>query len=279
MSTTKILQSALREALYKKAKTKREDSVKLATRVERADLCGTPARTLIAGLRRCRPHRRCGSPACPQCAKAEQALLASLTEKFTADQTEGFKIGFATIVPLNSSVPKGLLCEFDLANFRRRVRDGLAKTSALCAVGAVDVTLNEHSDDVFDAYWSPHAHVIVATDDIDGFANGLRAAFPWSTNTPRPVVVKAWDGDPRVFSYLFKADFARRISIEQTERFDPRTGKTRLCRGTTYARLRVCERIELALFLDAMGLGGRLILRNARFYAAGTSLRLQLISS
>ena len=90
-----------------------------------------------------------------------------MTVEFTASHAEGLEIVFATIIPPNSSVPMGALREFDLANFKRRIRDGLAKTSAIWAVGAVDVTLNQHRDDVFDSHWSPHAHVIVAIDDID----------------------------------------------------------------------------------------------------------------
>ena len=75
---------------------------------------------------------------------------------------------------------------------------------------------------------------------------------------------------------FFKADFVRRISIAQTERFDSDTGKTRLCRGTTYARLRVCEGIELAFFLDKIGLGGRLLFRNTRLSRTDKAVRLQL---
>jgi hypothetical protein len=92
----------------------------------------------------------------------------------------------------------------------------------------------------------------------------------------RPVVVKEWDGDFRAFSYVFKPHFARRISIARATRFNPRTNGTRSCQATTYDRLRVSERIELALFLDAIGLGGRLLFRNVRLYGTAKSVRLQL---
>ena len=157
------------------------------------------------------------------------------------------------IIPPHSSVPRGALPQFDLANFKRRLRDGLSKTSALCAVGAVDLTLNEHSDWLFETHWAPHAHIIIRTDDIDGFSHELRAAFPRSAEAPKPVVIKRWDGDPRVFSYVYEPDFTRRISIEQLARFDPRTEATRFCRATTYDDLRASECVEVALFLDATG--------------------------
>lgn len=278
MLTTKILQSALTEKVYAKAHAPREDSLKLAKHLESAGLQRASARTLAARLRHCRRDHRCGSLACPQCGKAGQALLASVTTKFTAGQADNLDIAFATIIPRNSSVPKGALHDFDLANFKRRLRDGLAKTSALCAVGAIDVTLNEHRNELFAAHWLPHAHLMIATNDIDTLKREMREAFPRSASASKPVVVKQWDGDPRVSSYIFAVDFDRRISIENSERFNLRTGQTRFCRATTYCRLRVSERIELALFLDTMGLGGRLVLRNARLYPAGKSVRLRLVS-
>jgi hypothetical protein len=116
--------------------------------------------------------------------------MACASGKFAADQAKKTNIVFATIIPPNSSVPRGSLHEFDLANFKRRVRDGLAKTSTIWAVGAVDLTLNEHRDDAFEAHWSPHAHLIIATDHINDLAHGLRAAFPRSARAPMPVVVK-----------------------------------------------------------------------------------------
>jgi hypothetical protein len=274
--TNEILQSALTEARYAKAGRNRDESLKLADRLEMSGLRSVAACALTLGLRRCRREHRCFSQACPQCAKAEQALLASATGKFTSDQADETNIVFATIIPPNSSVPMGSLQEFDLANFKRRVRDGLAKTSAIWAAGAVDLTLNEHRDDVFEAHWSPHAHLITATDDINDLVHGLRASFPRSDKAPRPVVVKEWDGDFRAFSYVFKPHFARRISIARATRFNPRTNGTRSCRATTYDRLRVSERIELALFLDAIGLGGRLLFRNVRLYGTAKSVRLQL---
>jgi hypothetical protein len=116
--TNKILRSALREARYAKAGRKRDDSVKLADRLERAGLRSAAARALTIGLRRCRREHRCFSPECPQCAKAEQALLACATGKFTSDRADETNIVFATIIPPNASVPLGSLHEFDLGQFQ-----------------------------------------------------------------------------------------------------------------------------------------------------------------
>ena len=55
-----------------------------------------------------------------------------------------------------------------------------------------------------------------------------------------------------------------------------RTQEKRLCKATTYDRLRVSERVELALFLDKIGLGGRLSLRNVSLRKTTDSKKLEL---
>ncbi len=272
-----LFENAMTEARYQEAGTKGENSYDLADRIERSGLDTHNARALVAKLPGCCPDHRCHSPACHQCGKVERLLMASVVEEFVGDHEDKCFITFVTIIPRNSSVPKGSLHEFSLLNFKRRVRDGLAKTSALWAVGSVDFTLNEHQDNLYASHWSPHVHLIVRAEDIDKLTSDPRAAFPRSEEAPRPVMVKEWDGNANAFSYIFKPSFNRRISIEKIERFNPKTMKTRFCRGTTYDRLRVSECIELALFLDAMGLGGRLSFRKVRLRQANNSIGLQLM--
>ncbi len=277
-----LIENAMTQARYRQTAAKRENSYDLADRIERSGLDTREARALPARLRSCRPYHRCHSPACQECGPVERLLMALVVEEFVGDHENECFITFVTIIPRNSSVPKGSLHEFSLLNFKRRVRDGLAKTSALWAVGSVDFTLNEHQDDLYASHWSPHVHLIVGAANINKLTRDLRAAFPRCEQAPRPVMVNEWDGIANAFSYIFKPSifkpsFNRRISIEQTERFNPKTMRTRLCRATTYDRLRVSECIELALFLDAMGLGGRLSFRNVRLWQANNSTGLQLM--
>ncbi len=274
-----LLTKAMTESRYQEAEAKCENGFDSANRVERWALYADEARALAIKLRGCRPHHRCHSPACPECARTEQLLMALITEQFALDHENECFVTFVTIIPPNSLVPKGSLSNFDFSNFKRRVRDGLAKTSALWAVGSVGFTLNEHKNHLHPPHWSPHVHLIVGTNDIDKLKRDLGAAFPGSEQAPKPVMVKECDGNPKVFFYLYRPSFQRRISIEQTERFNRRTKKKRLCRATTYDRLRISERIELALFLDALGPGSRLSFRNARLCQARNSIRLQLVTT
>jgi hypothetical protein len=276
-TTQKILYGALGERLYANGNSKREESLRLARRLERSH-DNTVGHRLAAKLRGCSPKHRCGSPACFQCACAEQVLLASITERFTETFADKFDVAFVTIIPPGYQVAVGGLRHFDVDNFKRRLRDGLAMTNAICAVGALDLTLNEDRNAMFDPHWAPHAHLFVVTDDMAELEYDLRAKFPRSEEAPKPVVVKPLNGDPGVFSYIYEAEFARRITIHAARRFDRRSGTTRLCRATTYDRLRASEAVEAALFLEALGLGGRMLLRNARLYPSELSVRLQLVS-
>lgn len=272
-----LLSNAMMESRYLEAEAECNNGFEPADRIQRSRL--HDAHALAIKLRRCRPHRRCHSPACPQCARTEQLLMALITRQFALDHENECFISFVTIIPQNSLVPKGSLSKFDLINFKRRVRDGLARTSALWAAGSIGFSFNEHKNDLRPSHWSPHVHLIVATNDIDNLKRDLRAAFPKSDHAPRPVMVKECDGNAKVFLYVYRPSFQRRISIEQTERFNPRTKKRRLCRATTYDRLRISEWIELALFLDGLGLGSRLSFRNVRLCQAGNSARLQLTNA
>jgi len=263
-------------ALYQKARTKRASILDFADRIERSGLFADKASALVAKLRRCRPRFRCYSPACPACARVEQVLMASVVEDFVAGQEGECSIAFASIISPNSIVPKGSLLKFDFHNFKRRLRDGLAKTAALWAVGGVDFSLNEHQRGFYPPNWSPHLHLIVGTEDIDQLIVDLRAGFPKTNDTPRPVMVKQWDGNTDAFRYIFKPNFSRRISIDNAERFNKRTQERRLCKATTYDRLRVSERVELALFLDKIGLGGRLSLRNVSLRKTTDPRKLEL---
>jgi hypothetical protein len=76
--------------------------------------------------------------------------------------------------------------------------------------------LNQHQDDLFAPHWSPHVHLIAGAEDIDELRSDLKAAFPKSQKSPRPVVATEWDGNADAFSYVFKPNFNRRIRKYRT---------------------------------------------------------------
>jgi hypothetical protein len=274
--TASLLKTAMTEAYYGQAAANSGSKFDFANRIKRLGIDTRESRELSARLLVCNPNHRCHSPACYRCGKIEQTLLARLVEEFVAHQSDRVQIAFATIIPANSSVPKGSLRAFSLPNLKRRVRDGLAKTSANWAVGSVDFSLNAQQAGKCEPFWSPHTHLILGAGNIDELKSELRAAFRRNKEAARPVVVQEWDGNANAFAYLFKPNFNRRITIENCQRFNPKTMQTRFCTDTTNDRLRIAESVELAQFIDAIGFGGRLLLRNLRLCQADNSIGLEL---
>jgi hypothetical protein len=254
-----IIKSALLEAVYTKAAPARQRGGNQARWLQ---LQGdTSLARIIAG---CRTDNRCHSPGCLQCRAAEQALIAKMTKKFVRVHIDECEVAFVSIVPLRSEVPLGQLVAFHVDKFARRIRDGLAKTGVQWGVGAIDLTVNAHGEGAFDPFWQPHAALMVGATSLDDLKSQLRAAFSSDDLTPRPVLLKGWDGRAAVFPYLLKPNFGRRVTVESQARFNAATGEWRTCRGTTYDRLRASEHLEVTRFLHRIGLGGRLLLRNVR---------------
>jgi hypothetical protein len=156
--TASLLETTMTEAYYGQAAAISGSKFDFANRIKRLGIDTRESRGLSARLLACNPYHRCHSPACYQCGGVEQTLLARLVEEFVAHQSDRVQIAFATIIPANSSVPKGSLRAFSLPNLKRRVRDGLAKTSANWAVGNVDFSLNAQQAGKCEPFWSPHAH-------------------------------------------------------------------------------------------------------------------------
>jgi hypothetical protein len=254
-----IVASAMVESVYRKAAPARQRGGDQARWLQ---LQGDTSLARIVA--RCRPNSRCCSPGCIQCRAAEQALIAKTTKKFVRVHIVECEVAFVSIVPLRSKVPLGQLVAFDVDKFARRIRDGLAKTDVQWGVGAIDLTVNAHGEGAFDPFWQPHAALMAGAKSLDDLKSQLRAAFSSDDLTPRPVLVKQWDGRAAVFPYLHKPNFERRITIEAQQRHNAITGHWRTCRGTTNDRLRASENLEVTRFLDRIGLGGRLLLRNLR---------------
>ena len=254
-----IIKSALLEAVYTKAAPARQRGGNQARWLQ---LHGNTSLARIVAS--CRADNRCYSPGCLRCRAAEQLLIAKTTKTFVHARMDECNVAFVSLVLPHSQVQLGELVEFDANNFARRVRDRLAETDAQWSVGAIDLTVNAHREGAFELFWQPHAALLLGTDSLDDLRSQLKAGLPGDDLTPRPVLVKQWDGRAGVFPYLQKPNFGRRVTVESQARFTAATGEWRTCRGTTYDRLRASENLEVTRLLHRIGLGGRLLLRNVR---------------
>lgn len=137
------------------------------------------------------------------------------------------------------------------------VRDALTAAGLPTAVIGIDVSFNEHLTADFPPHWVLHPRVFVPGTPSDTEVATLRTHFPPGDLIARPLQVAAFDGDLAGIAYGMKPRFGRRQSYEQVK---PTAKGTRQCRNTRGRPLRGSEAVELAVYLDQVGLRRRLIL-------------------
>jgi hypothetical protein len=210
---------------------------------------------LAEKLSGCLANRRCKSGACPECAAAAQNLFVTILRRFVdARSNDNEVLLFATVVPIDGIVRPGQLSESENRKALRRWRERLGQARVPWFVGGVDFSLNDNIEPGR-RRWSVHVHGLTAARDAKHLKNAIKAHFPKSPDISISVPVKLtkWDGREEALRYLLKPNFWRRISND---------GSTRT---TENQHLRSAERRELSLHLDAIGLVGRVFVKNAQF--------------
>lgn len=220
------------------------------------------ARAVADRLERCCPEFRCMSGACPECARAWQRWFTGATQHFLAHATPAGSQG-TILSPVHATgiVEQGKgLPSAALHKVKSVVRDALIAAGPTTAVVGIDVSFNEHLTADFRPHWCLHPRVFVPGALKASEVKTLRTHFPPSDLIPRPLKVAAFNGNPAGIAYGMKPAFGRRQSYEQTK---PTATGTRECRNTRGRPLRGTETVELAVFLNAVGLRQRLILHEA----------------
>jgi hypothetical protein len=128
------------------------------------------------------------------------------------------------------------------------------------AVLGLDISLNEHLTGDFDSHWLVHPRVHVPWRLSQSDVADLRQHFPTDDLIRKPLKVARFDGDLTGIAYSMKPRFERRQSYRQIK---PTDGGSRECQNTRGRPLRGSEAVELAVFLDRLGLRKRLILLGA----------------
>lgn len=215
----------------------------------------------------CRKKRPCGSGACDVCLKrareriipqAAYLLHKELKKAERRWKKHGRKLGHhrpklwsVTVVDDELATPRGQL---DPGRVKRRaeaLRKAIKRSSLSGAriFGGVDVSLNipvEGGPGV----WMPHFYILVVGtyEDVDAV---FRPMFPAKLpDVPRPVQINDACCIPSSVSYAIKSQFSRRTKYVASS-----GGYSTNTKG-----LKSEEKRELAVFLDGLGVGARLIL-------------------
>jgi hypothetical protein len=154
-------------------------------------------------IERCRRGDRCGSQACPECARAfqraktaAQEQLIKETEKKSPNSSKkpaesepkpGKILVMATVIPLQLRYTPADLPELDIAKRNRWLKDMLTKTGLVqVMVGSADIAWeyrkNKH-------YYQLHWHLAMWTDDHDRLQKQLLPFFPPQNKYDRPVEI------------------------------------------------------------------------------------------
>jgi hypothetical protein len=238
------------------------------------------ARNLANRMAQCKPKQRCLSGACPVCSGAMQRVLLEASHRRRAKlQAANIACVAVTIIAkgvrysTNPTEKEEGVRVLKTLKLKERMAKVLSLGKGHRAFGGIDLSLNsdarkvgefEFEGPTFEPHWRPHLQVIMTRRSLDEVEEALRAEFPAHKLIPRPVVATDVDGNPSLDAYLLKRLFepGRSGKRETYRRF--RADGSRSEQTTRQVVLSVEERLDQLIYLDRLGLDGRLVFIGCR---------------
>ena len=148
-------------------------------------------RRLRAKLTPCRPRHRCGSSACPKCARAFQRAKVAAEETIIAALTKSRPnkhLVFVTIVPRHMTYLPGKFSQIDVLKANRRLRDVFDRHGIRrVIIGSVDLGWEKRRSST---YLQLHWHLAMWTTNLEGLEAKLKVIFLRAQKYERPVDVR-----------------------------------------------------------------------------------------
>jgi hypothetical protein len=146
---------------------------------------------VLKKLKRCRPRSRCGSLACPQCARAFQKAKVAAQQvliKKLQKTKPGKKLVMANVVALHMKFRSDQLHNLDIRKRNRWLKDVLRRAGFnRVMIGSADLSWE-------DGYYQLHWHIAMWTNNPTKLSGKLKPLFPGENAYDRPVVVsETWD--------------------------------------------------------------------------------------
>ena len=152
----------------------------------------------------CRPRSRCGSLACPRCARAFQKakIAAQQAAIIKASKTRpGRHLVFVTVVPKGMMYVPGNMDKIDIKKANRRLKDAMKKVGKRIMLGSADLGWETRRSG---KYLQVHWHLAMWTKDKKKLRLKLGKVFLRRKKHERPVDVKM-TRDRRFLGYMNKA--------------------------------------------------------------------------
>ncbi len=141
-------------------------------------------------ITKCHPGRRCGSSACPKCARAFQRAKVAAQQVAISDLSRCSKEQFVlvTIVPSTMTYLPGQFLRVDLLKANRWLKDVLARLGIQqVIIGSIDLGWEKRRGE---KYLQLHWHLAMWTSDPKTLEAELKTAFDKVSNHERPIHVE-----------------------------------------------------------------------------------------
>jgi hypothetical protein len=237
---------------------------RLVKRLRRFAKAFPGAAELADRLASCETGNPCNSGACPVCMRVAQRLFVGLLSHAISHEI-GYKTEQVVAISMMSPrwrAPLGHLSSLDVnVIYGGDLADIFGYHyfgSSDWIVLGTDVSLNDDTLKGQGVCWQIQLYGMASVDHRDGFGAALRENFDAASDTVRrPVRVAACDGSAKALSYAFKTNFVRRVAYVGDAL--TRKGEPRKCWRTRKVSLKAKEEVELRLWLNQIGLAGRVL--------------------
>jgi hypothetical protein len=126
-------------------------------------------------LKNCRPHKRCGSLACPRCARAFQKAKVAAQEDFiTSLSKTRAKLVFVTIIPRRFNYTRDELHKIDVRKANRWFKDVIKAVGKRTIIGSADFGWEERRGE---QYLQLHWHLVMWTKSPKNLRTKLKGVF------------------------------------------------------------------------------------------------------
>jgi hypothetical protein len=145
---------------------------------------------LLDKLEACRPSSRCGSLACPRCARAFQKAKISAQEAAITNATKakpGTHLVFVTVVPKAMMYSPGTLNQIDIKKANRWLKDTMKPVGKRIMLGSADLGWETRRSG---KYIQVHWHLAMWTRDPINLQEKLKSIFCKTKKYERPVDVR-----------------------------------------------------------------------------------------
>ena len=160
---------------------------------------------LFNRIEKCRPRRRCGSSACPKCARAFQRAKVHTEETIITELTStrpDKHLVFVTIIPRGMTYRPGQFSQINVPKANRWLKDVFSRHGINRVIlGSVDLGWEKrrHGKKYLQLHW----HLAMWTNNPEGLEAKLKAIFLKAQKYERPVDVKI-TSDLRFLGYQNK---------------------------------------------------------------------------